>query len=65
LKHAYRKGLLQTDLNAKLDPISEEVPQKNTLTIEELNKLAKTDCPSPVLRRAALFFALQACLLWK
>jgi len=72
LKHAYRKGLLQTDLNAKVDPISEEVPQKNTLTIEELNKLAKTDCPSPILRRAALFFALTGLpfmemknLLWK
>lgn len=58
LKLAYRKGLLQVNINEKVDRIQTEVPFKNTLTIDELNKLAKTECPSTILRKATFFFAL-------
>lgn len=58
LKQAYREGLLQSSLNERIDPILPEETIKNTLTVDELNVLAKTECPSPLLRKAALFFAL-------
>ena len=58
LKQAYKEGYLQTSINDKVDPIESVTPIKNTLTIEELNKLAKTDCPSPILKKATLFSAL-------
>lgn len=58
LKQAYREGYLQSSLNDKVEPIASEEPNKNTLTIDELNKLAKTECPNPLLRKATLFFAL-------
>lgn len=58
LKQAYREGYLQSSLNEKVDQIASEEPHKNTLTIDELNKLAKTECPNPLLRKATLFFAL-------
>lgn len=58
LRLAYRDGYLQVDLNARIDPIKTVETRRDFLTIEELNKLAKTDCSSPVLKRAALFSAL-------
>lgn len=58
LKQAFRDGFLQTDLNAKIEPIKQAETRRNFLTIEELNSLAKTECNSPLLKRAALFSAL-------
>ncbi len=58
LKQAYKDGILQTDLNAKIKPIKAAETRREYLTIEELNKLAKTDCTNPLLKRAALFSAL-------
>jgi integrase len=58
LKQAYKDGLLQTDLNAKTEPIKKTETQRNFLTIDELNKLAKTTCSHDLLKRAALFSAL-------
>ncbi len=60
LKQAYKDGYLPTDLNAKIQPIKPAETRRNFLTIEELNKLAKTDCKNPLLKRAALFSALTA-----
>jgi integrase len=58
LKQAYAEGLLQTDLNAKIQPIKSKETRREYLTIEELNKLVKTPCGNDILKRAALFSAL-------
>ncbi|MCB9426287.1 MAG: site-specific integrase [Flavobacteriales bacterium] len=58
LKQAYKDGILQTDLNAKVKPIKAAETRREYLTLDELNKLAKTDCNNPLLKRAALFSAL-------
>jgi integrase len=58
LRLAYRDGYLQVDLNARVDPIKSVETRRDFVTLEELNRLAKTDCDSPVLKRAALFSAL-------
>ncbi len=58
LKQAYKDGILQTDLNAKIKPIKAAETRREYLTLEELNKLVKTPCNNPLLKRAALFSAL-------
>jgi len=58
LKQAYKDGLIETDLNPKIDTIKQAETRKNFLTIEELNSLVKTDCNNPLLKSAALFSAL-------
>lgn len=58
LKEAYKEGLLISDLNAKIDPIKPAETRRNFLTIEELNRLVRTECKNPLLKRAALFSAL-------
>lgn len=58
LRQAYKDDYLQTDLNTKIESIKAIETQRNYLTIEELNTLVKTDCPSPVIKSAALFSAL-------
>ncbi len=58
LKQAFKDGYLQTDLNSKIDCIETNETIKQTLTIEELNKLVKTDCQSQLLKNAALFSAV-------
>ena len=58
LRQAYRDGILQTDLNAKIQPIKEAETRREYLTLDELNKLVKTPCNSDLLKRAALFSAL-------
>jgi integrase len=58
LKQAYKDGLLSNDLNAKVEPIKQAETQRSFLTIDELNTLIKTECASPLLKRAALFSAL-------
>ena len=58
LREAYIEDKLQKDINIKIKSIPEEEPVKNFLSLEELNILAKTDCKNPVLKQAALFFAL-------
>lgn len=58
LKQAYKDGILQTDLNAKISPIKAAETRREYLTIDELNKLVKTPCNNDLLKRAALFSAL-------
>ena len=58
LKQAFKDGMLQTDLNAKIEPIKTAETQRNFLTIEELNSLVRTECQNVLLKRAALFSAL-------
>lgn len=58
LKQAYKDGILQSDLNSKIKPIKAAETRREHLTIEQLNKLVKTPCNDPLLKRAALFSAL-------
>lgn len=58
LKEAYKDGYFNFDLNVKIKSIETIEVLKQTLTIEELNTLAKTDCPNPKLKQAALFSAV-------
>ena len=72
LKQAYKDDFLQTDLNAKIKPIKPEETHRSFLTLAELNRLVKTACNNPLLKRAALFSALTGLrfsdiqkLIWK
>ena len=58
LKQAYIDGDLQTNLNAKIKPVKQDETRRNFLTLDELNRLVKTECNNPLLKRAALFSAL-------
>lgn len=58
LRQAYKDGILQTDLNAKIQPIKAAETRREHLTIEELNRLVRTPCKNYLLKRAALFSAL-------
>jgi integrase len=58
LRQAFKDDYFQTDLNAKIRSIEPKESIRAVLTIEEINKLVKTDCHNPVLKRAALFSVL-------
>lgn len=58
LKQAYKDGYLSYDLNGRVEVIKQAETQRNFLTIEELNRLVKTECQNPLMKRAALFSAL-------
>ncbi|WP_018615241.1 tyrosine-type recombinase/integrase [Segetibacter koreensis] len=58
LRQAYRDGYLQSDLNAKVNPLKAAETQRKFLTMEEVNQLAKTECTLPILKKAALFSAI-------
>jgi len=59
LKLAFTKdGLIQSDLNGRVNTIKMVETHRKYLTLEELNKLAKTECGNPMLKSAALFSAL-------
>ena len=58
LKQAFKDGILQTDLNAKISPIKPEETRREYLTIEELNELVKTPFKNDLYKRAVLFSAL-------
>ena len=58
LKQAFKDGYLQADLNRMIEPIKQAETRRNFLTLEELNALVKADCPSAILKQAALFSAL-------
>ncbi len=55
LRHAYKDGYLQKDLNIKIDPIKTEETSRNFLTLDEVNKLIQTECALPVMKKAAIF----------
>lgn len=58
LKQAYKDDLLQLDLNTKIEPIKQAETNRVFLSLEELNKLVKAECPNPILKKSALFSAL-------
>lgn len=58
LKQAYKDGYLLTDLNSKVATVKAKETKRDFLTIDEVNRLAKTECPIPILKQAALFAIL-------
>ena len=58
LRQAHIDGYLQTDVSARIAAIKTAETNREHLTLEELNSLAKTPCNFPILKRAALFSAL-------
>jgi integrase len=72
LKQAYKDGLLSYDLNSKISCIDSTEIMKQTLTIEELRLLAKSECRFKGLKNIVLFAGLTGLpykemqnLLWK
>tara|TARA_R110000764_G_scaffold220317_1_gene308534 strand:+ start:758 stop:1912 length:1155 start_codon:yes stop_codon:yes gene_type:complete len=58
LKQAYKDGILQDNLNAKVKPIKELETRRHFLTYKELTHLAKTPCKCERTKRVSLFSAL-------
>lgn len=58
LKKAYKKGLLQTDVNAGVESIKERESQRNFLTMEEASKLFRTPCKKDIVKRVSMFSLL-------
>jgi integrase len=58
LRQAQKEGILETDLNGKVEAIKERETRRNHLTLEELNRLVQTPCNNPLIKLAALFSAL-------
>lgn len=58
LKQAFVDGYFTVDIAAKTKGIKGEERRREHLTMDELNRLAATDCDMPILKRASLFSAL-------
>lgn len=58
LRKAYKKGLLQTDINAAVDGIKEQESQRNFLTMEEASRLLTTPCKKEIVKRLSFFSML-------
>jgi integrase len=58
LKQAYKDGYLSENIAEKTNAVKQAETQRNYLTLEELNKLVKTDCKSPEIKIQALFSSL-------
>lgn len=58
LRKAYKKGLLQTDVNAAVESIKEQESQRNFLTMEEASRLFRTPCKKEIVKRVCMFSLL-------
>lgn len=58
LKQAYKEGYLEKNIGTFVEGIKPAETHRQYLSLEELNKLAKTPCSLPLLKQAALFSAL-------
>ena len=58
LKQAFKDGYLQHDINSKIPSIKYKEKLREFLTLDEMNKLIKTECSNPLLKKAAIFSAL-------
>jgi len=58
LRKAYKKGFLQTDVNAAVENIKEQESQRNFLTMEEASRLFKTPCKKEIVKRVCMFSLL-------
>ncbi|OKL39536.1 tyrosine-type recombinase/integrase [Pontibacter flavimaris] len=58
LKQAFKDGILQNDINARIEAIPTGETHTNFLTQEELDSLYDTDCELSDIKQAAIFSAL-------
>jgi len=58
IKQAHKDGKLEEDLYHQVPSIEDGKTVREYLNLEELRRLAVTDCGVPVLKRAAMFSAL-------
>jgi integrase len=58
LRQAFKDGLLSSDIKSRIESIKPAEVQRSFLTIDELNRLIKTECNNLLLKNAALFSAL-------
>jgi len=58
MKQAFKDGVLQVDINSKVEPIKNADTKREFLTIEELNKAIKVECKYPIIKKAAIFSAV-------
>ena len=58
LRKAYRKGLLQTDVNVAVESIKEQESHRNFLTMEEASTLFNTPCKKEIVKRVSMFSLL-------
>jgi len=58
LKQAFKDGIINYDLNSRIEAIKQVETKKVFLSLEELNRLVKAECPSELLKSASLFSAL-------
>lgn len=58
LRKAYKKGFLQTDVNAAVESIKEQESQRNFLTMEEASRLFRTPCKKEIVKRVCMFSLL-------
>lgn len=58
LKQAYKDGYLSENIAEKTNAVKQAETHRNYLTLEELNKLVKTNSKSPEIKIQALFSAL-------
>jgi integrase len=58
VKQAWKDKKIPSNIGAGVSTIKLIESQRNFLTIEDLNKLVKTNCEDPMLKKAALFSAL-------
>lgn len=58
LKEAYKDELLPKDINSKLSSIAQEDSDREHLTPQELQAMAKAPCNDATLKKAAIFSAL-------
>lgn len=72
LKKAFEAKFISENLASRMQRISKEETQREFLTEDELNKMARAECDLPELKNAALFSALTGLrysdiekLLWK
>jgi Site-specific recombinase XerD len=58
LKEAYRSKMISENPTVRVKSIKEEETNREYLTLEELQKLVKTDCEVPILKDAFIFSCL-------
>ena len=58
LAKAFKEKKIPEDINQELEAMSEKIPKKEFLTLEEVKKLKNTPCRYDVLKRASLFSCL-------
>ncbi len=58
LKQAFVEDLIKINLSSQVRGISVPRSRRDTLDMDEINKLGHTKCPRPVVKRAALFSVL-------